>query len=199
MSSSSTMKAFEQMGGNELQPLEALRFFCSLSMNGDDWIACEKLFDALAAPKKVHVLRHHQSVRHDPSKGQGGDCFQTAIACVLGVDKSELPEMNGPEFDAEKQIATADAFLRTKGYRIIELTIVSSSIDAALQWAGEASPDTVYIMTGGTSRGTCHSVLCKGSSFLHDPLPDGNFLIGPEIETGTYSVIYIVPLVEYAI
>lgn len=46
--------------GDNLSPLEALRFFCSLSMAGQDWLDVESLFDAVAdalATEKAHNLK----------------------------------------------------------------------------------------------------------------------------------------------
>lgn len=39
----------ERMQGIEEAPLERLRFFCSLAMNGQDWLDVEPFFDALEA------------------------------------------------------------------------------------------------------------------------------------------------------
>jgi hypothetical protein len=45
------MTALERYADNgatdDLSPLEALRFFCSLAMNGRDWLDAEPFFDAL--------------------------------------------------------------------------------------------------------------------------------------------------------
>ena len=43
---------FDELMGDGAEPsaLERLRFFCSLAMNGQDWLDAESLFDDLAAP-----------------------------------------------------------------------------------------------------------------------------------------------------
>lgn len=44
----SAMERFEQHEGYSVQdPVERLRFFCSLAMNGQDWLDVEQFFDAL--------------------------------------------------------------------------------------------------------------------------------------------------------
>jgi hypothetical protein len=40
----------ECLGGQEPDPLERLRFFCSLAMTGQDWLDVEVFFDALKTP-----------------------------------------------------------------------------------------------------------------------------------------------------
>ena len=39
-----------ECGTEETDPIERLRFFCSLAMNGRDWLDVEPFFDALAHP-----------------------------------------------------------------------------------------------------------------------------------------------------
>lgn len=39
-------------GCNETDPIERLRFYCSLAMSGQDWIDVEPFFDALIADRK---------------------------------------------------------------------------------------------------------------------------------------------------
>ena len=43
------MERFNASIGDESDPIERLRFFCSIAMNGQDWIDVEPLFDALIA------------------------------------------------------------------------------------------------------------------------------------------------------
>lgn len=46
---------FNECGGaEEPDPLERLRFFCSLAMNGQDWLDVEQFFDAVR-PRGVMV------------------------------------------------------------------------------------------------------------------------------------------------
>jgi len=44
----STIEKFKDLYGDlEESPLERLRFFCSLALNSEDWLDCEKFFDDL--------------------------------------------------------------------------------------------------------------------------------------------------------
>jgi len=46
----SALSRFNECGGEEEpSPLERLRFFCSLAMNGQDWLDVEPFFDALSS------------------------------------------------------------------------------------------------------------------------------------------------------
>ena len=50
--------------------------------------------------------RQYQAFPHRPQDGVQGDCYRTAVACVLGVERDSVPhthdELTGPE--AEKFI-----------------------------------------------------------------------------------------------
>lgn len=50
--SKSAMTRYKEAGGHdEPNPLERLRFFCSLAMSGQDWLDSESLFDDLSKTK----------------------------------------------------------------------------------------------------------------------------------------------------
>lgn len=45
---------FECGGGAEDDPIERLRFFCSLVMQGQDWLDAEMFFDDVIAEREAH-------------------------------------------------------------------------------------------------------------------------------------------------
>lgn len=47
MSKQAKEKFYEFGGDEEKDPVERLRFFCSLAMNGQDWLDVEPFFDAI--------------------------------------------------------------------------------------------------------------------------------------------------------
>lgn len=46
------LEKFHEHNGNELDPLERLRFFCSLAMSGQDWLDVEQFFEPLRQPQR---------------------------------------------------------------------------------------------------------------------------------------------------
>ena len=57
----SALTRFKECEGNtETDPLERLRFFCSLAMNGQDWLDVEPFFDALKAKPQEPVNYEYQ-------------------------------------------------------------------------------------------------------------------------------------------
>ena len=46
-----------------------------------------------------------QKFKHDPANGSYGDCFRTALACILDLDRDEVPHFNeGLQFDDGNQM-----------------------------------------------------------------------------------------------
>jgi hypothetical protein len=54
---------------------------------------------------------HKQRFRHDPANGIYGDCWRTAIACLLDIQPEEIPHEHRVYADNEQQTIIAD-FLR---------------------------------------------------------------------------------------
>ena len=50
------LQRYKECGGDdESDPIERLRFYCSLAMSGQDWLDVEPFFDALVADRKRRV------------------------------------------------------------------------------------------------------------------------------------------------
>ena len=47
-----SLEQYHKHGGDEEpDPVERLRFFCSIAMNGQDWLDVEEFFDAIKPPE----------------------------------------------------------------------------------------------------------------------------------------------------
>jgi len=81
---SSAMQAFKECDGQSLPcPLERLRFFCSLAMNGQDWLDAEAFFDDVrgSMPARRTHRRHYLALLDwrgtgtaNCVHGNNGDC-----------------------------------------------------------------------------------------------------------------------------
>ena len=48
-----TLRLFIELGGMEIDdPVERLKFFCSLAMDSQDWVDCEQFFNDIVAATK---------------------------------------------------------------------------------------------------------------------------------------------------
>lgn len=67
-------------GSTEADPIERLRFYCSLAMSGQDWIDVEPFFDALIAD---HATLRNQIKRAEEPKPQA-----VPKCCVCGTTEN---------------------------------------------------------------------------------------------------------------
>ncbi len=81
------------LDGEEPDPVERLRFFCSLAMNGHDWIDVEPFFDALAsAPPSGYVavpVKSLLEIRDAIVKGDTDEAFHQLYFAVPWKDPFE--------------------------------------------------------------------------------------------------------------
>lgn len=199
---------FLECGGDKLDPVEALRFYCSLTMTGGHWFEVEKMFDKLeqrlqqehpVSPfngSQVKMRKHTQRFVHDPDSGQYGDCVQASLACIMGLELDEVPVLNGESVSGAIQRDLTREFLKSKGYRIITMAVSAGSTQEVLNWVDYYNPGAVYMLSGVSVRGFNHVVVCRGREFYHDPHPSRDFLCGP-MNTGVYEVEFVVPRQEY--
>lgn len=89
------------MGNTQETPIERLRFFCSLTMNGQDWLDVEPFFDALAAPPAdtQDAKRHRFAMRHVSYYSVHGEF-------IVDCRKEQRPGSNS-SLDYEKSIDAA--------------------------------------------------------------------------------------------
>lgn len=85
----------DSVGLDDESPLERLRAFCSLAMNGQDWLDVEPFFDALSAPS-VTVPTAHPKTEYDWPRKRcpcgGNQRFECQdIGCLWERDPSLVP------------------------------------------------------------------------------------------------------------
>lgn len=78
---------------DDLSPVERLRFFCSLAMNGQDWLDVEPFFDALAAPPAPQQA-------HDAAGLPGAQ--QVEPATQQATKKPSIDAVSGPTIKAQQ-------------------------------------------------------------------------------------------------
>lgn len=120
---------------------------------------------------------HTQAYLHDPSRGVRGDCYRTAIACLLDVPRDDVPHVLEHSTPAVQK-ATA-AYLKTFGLAMLELPITSARVAEVIAFMAKANPDvSSYLLSGTTPRGWDHTVVVHDRE-VWDPHPSRDGLIGP--------------------
>jgi hypothetical protein len=139
-----------------------------------------RLFAATDKRGKVDLRRQLQRILRGPSSEPGkpsGDCYRTAIACMLNVHADTVPHFyKDGELDAraaEEREDYIDEWLGDQGYA--RLLVEEPALIAAI-------PEYEVVLIGGDSpRGNRHVVLGRrpdafGYTGVHDPHPNGGWL-----------------------
>lgn len=131
-------------------------------------------------------------VRHDPDKGEYGDCVRACIASLLDFDAEEVPHFYHDN-DPSTGMKRIRAFLAPLG-----LAPFATHFDGAASLAdilsaqAEANPDVHYILWGSTEGGN-HVVIAKGDKIVHNPSWYPTPLIGP-LSSGNWAIMVLARL-----
>lgn len=92
------LQRYKECGGDEeSDPVERLRFYCSLAMSGQDWLDVEPFFDALLADRKTFPQSQdaEDAERIDFLEAEGGGDFLQLKSGEWIVDTSSRFGMAG--------------------------------------------------------------------------------------------------------
>lgn len=102
-----------------------------------------------------------QTQVHDPENGIEGNCTQAAIASLLGLELSEVPDFNTLYKDAPH----AGHY-----WHAIDVWFLERGYDFRMM-KGDTCFDGIYLADGPSPRGLGHFVVMKDGSLHHDPHP----------------------------
>lgn len=107
------------------------------------------------------LARQFQAFSHKPSDGVQGDCYRTAVACVLGVERDSVPhshdELSGPENEA-----FIDAWLRPQGLRRIFIPVLGDDFKEVANAIYPRGGGLPLILTGCGPRNVNHVIVVHG-------------------------------------
>lgn len=141
------------------------------------------------------LSRQKQGFRHDPTNGIQGDCYRTAIACVLGVDRDSVPhshdEMTGPENEI-----FIDAWLRPQGLRRIYIPVLGDDFKEVANAMYQRGGGLPVIITGRGPRNVNHVIVVHGVDDFWCPtlgqVDEQVALIGPALPDGYFWAEWVV-------
>lgn len=138
------------------------------------------------------MIKQKQLFRHEPEHGIYGDCHRTAIACLLEVDKEQVPHFNEGGPNGETFCKQEREYLTSKG--IAPLYVAFEDLEAAMRFMKLANPG-IYALLGGKSRtGVGHTVIVCDGEIVWDPSLDDSGIVGPFDEDKLYWLTFFVPL-----
>ena len=122
-----------------------------------------------------------QLFRHRPDDGLYGDCFRTAIACVLDLQPDEVPHFAhglGPK--SEEMWDRAQAWLRERDLWLIAIVYPGElDLGEVLMTIKNTNPGLLYLLCGKSANGVNHSVVCFEDEIIHDPSQDDSGIVAP--------------------
>ena len=144
---------------------------------------------------------HKSLIEHDPENGKWGDCFRTAIACLLDLPPDAVPHVcsGGDGTDADAMKAMEEWLSENHGLAIMSVTVVADivSMDEALQYMGSLNQNIYYLFVGKSRTGCVHNVVCLGGEIVHDPTPGDPGIVGP-CDDGCYWFNFLTPCFKKA-
>ena len=131
-----------------------------------------------------------QKFAHKPEEGIFGDCFRTAIAAILDLDRDDVPHFNeGAFYDDGKQVDRARAWLKGRGLNMISLAYPGETpLDDLIGTIGRLNPGIPFLLAGRSAAGCNHQVVASGTGIVCDP--SGTGITGP-CNDGLYWVDFI--------
>lgn len=135
------------------------------------------------------MKKHKQLVQHIEGK-QNGDCFRTALACILDLEVLDVPHFYEDmltEMSEEHAIDFANAvnewidrWLMERGVMRLLITLHGQEMSEALGMASGMFPYAMpYLLSGKSENGFSHCVVCKGEEVVWDPAEKPTRLVGP--------------------
>ena len=112
--------------------------------------------------------RQLQAFLHDPARGVMGDCYRTALACVLGVDRDLVPHTHA-DLTGQEHLDETGAWLHSQGLRRIVIPVHATTLEevATIHTRSDGLP---LIVTGCGPRHTNHVVVVYGPHDIWCPI-----------------------------
>lgn len=118
-------------------------------------------------------------VLHNPPSTHG-DCVRACIASILEMNSDHVPHFFHDGCDGIIADSRIQDFLALHG--LVRFTIVHPgdiSLPELLAAMSDINPRAHYMLTGTTSQGGIHMVVCRGGAIVHDPDHCGWRIVGP--------------------
>lgn len=126
---------------------------------------------------------HKQLFNHNPEVGVYGDCFRTAVACLLDVEPADVPHRHEKISGAEQDALVGD-WLRERGLFLVTWAYHGTGEYAlsqkdALEYACGLHRGVHHLFSGKSGNGHDHVVIAKNGKIIHDPSRNDAGIVGP--------------------
>lgn len=124
-----------------------------------------------------------QLFEHNPEQGQFGDCQRTAMAMVLGMKQTDVPNFGEYYSEPELWAIAMTEFLDEWGLFSIDVPMmgdvcIEDAIACMRRWTG----NNPFILGGRSIAGTNHAVVIDHTGIIIDPAGRAVPLVGPSTD-----------------
>jgi len=142
------------------------------------------------------LTKNKGRVYHRPPDSYG-DCYRTAVACILGLEPEDVPHFihDGDVDKADERIA---AWLEQNKLRNPAFPFKGEDFKSPkhfLEMLAFQTRGSTFLFGGMSSIGANHMVVARGSEIVWDPSPEDSGIVGPQ-DDGHYWIEFILP--DYA-
>ena len=141
------------------------------------------------------LSRQKQAHFHAPHRGIQGDCYRTAVACVLGVQRDTVPHSHD-EQTGEESAAFMDAWLKQHGLHRIWMPVGGDDFKTVANNLYPRGSGLSCIITGEGPRSVNHVIVVHGVDDFWCPtlgqVSADVALVGPALPDGYFWVEWIV-------
>lgn len=141
---------------------------------------------------------HIQKYRHDVTTNVVGDCYRTALACILDKDIEEVPHVSQVDYNNAKAFKEHfNTYLATLKLKEIDIPYNgdTTTLETVLQQMSFLNPNTLYMISGRSSVEN-HVVIAYHDKIICDTATgEEHTLIGPTLQ-GLYWVTILTPLIK---
>ncbi|WCD44210.1 hypothetical protein Lumi_071 [Xylophilus phage Lumi] len=135
---------------------------------------------------------HTQAFRHNPEAGVYGDCHRTALACILDLERDDVPHFYEGGCDSSEFNRRCKEWLASQGLAEFKM-VFNGELEGVLRTMKNVNPGVIYLLGCNSKNGCGHTVICKDDAILHDTSQDQSGVAGP-MDDGYWWVDTLVPL-----
>lgn len=140
---------------------------------------------------------HKQANLHDPDNGVWGDCYRTVLACLLDMERDDVPHYVNT-LDSARWVTDIqpkyDDWLAERGVQELAISYTSDSVEGILELQGNMLCSKYPCqLIGMSATQVNHVVIVADGTIIHDPSRNDSGIIGPTTE-GVYWLVWLIPM-----
>ena len=136
---------------------------------------------------------YKQLLNHAPDKGTWGDCYRTAVGCLLNVLPQEVPHFADDGVTSDECDEKLLEWLSKRGLTRVLVPFDAINYQPILNMMGGFNRSLFYILFGRSTTGCSHAVICYNDAIIHNPSRVDAEIVGP-CDDGLYWLFFLAPL-----